>query len=569
MQRPSRFLAAIAAVLILVAPSSALAAGVTVDRSYSAIGVLEVIHADDFSQRHALYWYNLKTKSGTFKIDVGSAHGPTGAGGATVRVTGTRLGRTIVLDKSAPSGGVQVIAAAPSSQPRLTRGAAAPVAAPVAKRVAVVLINFSNDTSQPYTPAAAQDIVFDNDNSVANFMTEEARGRITFSGDVFGWFTIAATNEGCAWQTWWNQAQAAVAAAGIDLNAYTNVAYAWPRAGSCGWAGLGYMPGKSSFNNGAFSLRVVAHELSHNFGVAHASTYRCMDGVTPVSLSASCTFNEYGDPFTIMGAGSRYHNQSQQVGELGWLAAGEVVTATPGATYELAPLLGGEAGRPKALRVARGDGTWLYLEVRAPAGAYFDDFAPGSPVVSGISIRMTPSAGTPTNSPVNSRLIDANPLTATFSDAPLAVGATLTDPLTDITITTVSINADGAIVAVGTEAAPVDVTAPSAPSSLTAPTVQPTKVKLTWGSATDDTGVTGYRVSRNGTVVANLSGTTWTDTSVKGGTTYTYQVSARDGAGNWGPSAQVTVMTKRVRSAPVVRGIAAARTWSWSLRVAI
>ena len=328
MSRPSRFLAVLAAVVLLATPGAALAGEVTVSRSYTAIGTLVVVHADDFRGQHALFWYSLKTKSGTFDLDV-KGRGPADAGGATVRVTGRRTGQTIHVDSTAANGGLSVLAAPPAMFPRSTRIAAAPIA----KKVAVILLNFSNDGSQPFTPATAQDIVFDNGNSVANFLTEEARGRITVAGDVFGWYTIAATNDGCAWGTWQTQAQAAVSAAGVNLTPYTNVVYAWPRTGSCGWAGLGYMPGRSSYNNGAFSLRVVAHELSHNLGVAHASSLRCMDGVTPVALSSSCTFSEYGDPFTVMGGGATYHNQAEHVGEMGWLAPGELVTATPGGSY--------------------------------------------------------------------------------------------------------------------------------------------------------------------------------------------------------------------------------------------
>ena len=564
MSRASRFLAVLAAVVLLATPGGALAGEVAVSRTYTAIGTLVVVHADDFRGQHASFWYSLKTKSGTFDLDV-KDRGPADAGGATVRVTGQRTGHTIHVDSAAANGGFSVLRAAPAVFPRSTRIAAAPIA----KKIAVILLNFSNDGSEPFTPGTAQDIVFDNGNSVANFLTEEARGRITVAGDVYGWYTIAATNEACAWGTWQAQAQAAVTAAGVDLTTYTNVVYAWPRTGSCGWAGLGYMPGRSSYNNGAFSLRVVSHELSHNLGVAHASSLRCMDGPTPVALSSTCTFSEYGDPFSVMGGAANYHNQTEQVGEMGWLAPGEVVTATPGGSYELAPLLGGDPARPKLIRVARGDGTWLYIEIRAPAGVYFDDFAPGSPAVSGVTIRMTPDNAAPTGSPVNSRLIDANPATSTFADAPLPVGGTMTDLVSHVTITTVAIDGDGAVVAIGDGSPPPDTTPPTAPSSIAAPLIQSTKVTLTWGTATDNTGVTSYRVTRNGTVVATLGTTTWTDTGVKAGTSYTYKVTAADAAGNRGPAAQLGVTTRPARVKPTVRGMLVGRSGSWAVRRAI
>jgi chitinase len=55
---------------------------------------------------------------------------------------------------------------------------------------------------------------------------------------------------------------------------------------------------------------------------------------------------------------------------------------------------------------------------------------------------------------------------------------------------------------------------------------------LTWNAATDNVGVTGYRVYRNGVLVSTVSGTSYTDTGLVAGTTYQYRVTAIDAAGN-------------------------------------
>jgi fibronectin type 3 domain-containing protein len=88
---------------------------------------------------------------------------------------------------------------------------------------------------------------------------------------------------------------------------------------------------------------------------------------------------------------------------------------------------------------------------------------------------------------------------------------------------------------------------PGAPSGLSgaAPT-DPLRVELSWSPAGDDTGVTSYRVFRNGAHVATTSTTSWTNVSVSPGATYTYAVRALDAAGNMGDasaSVQVTVTT--------------------------
>lgn len=69
-------------------------------------------------------------------------------------------------------------------------------------------------------------------------------------------------------------------------------------------------------------------------------------------------------------------------------------------------------------------------------------------------------------------------------------------------------------------------------------------MQLSWSAATDNVGVTGYRVYRNGNQVGSLPGRIFTDYTVSAGTTYQYYVRAYDAAGNLGPaSATVSVRT--------------------------
>jgi hypothetical protein len=59
-----------------------------------------------------------------------------------------------------------------------------------------------------------------------------------------------------------------------------------------------------------------------------------------------------------------------------------------------------------------------------------------------------------------------------------------------------------------------------------------TTVELVWEAASDDVGVTAYRVRRDGLVIATVAGTDYVDGSVVTGSTYQYEVTARDAAGN-------------------------------------
>jgi hypothetical protein len=77
-----------------------------------------------------------------------------------------------------------------------------------------------------------------------------------------------------------------------------------------------------------------------------------------------------------------------------------------------------------------------------------------------------------------------------------------------------------------------DTTPPSVPANLAViVTAQPAAV-LTWSASTDNVGVVGYNVTRDGTPLGTTSNLTFTDLTVVVGTTHQYQVSAFDAAGN-------------------------------------
>ncbi|MFI9826152.1 glycosyl hydrolase family 18 protein [Streptomyces sp. NPDC051913] len=86
--------------------------------------------------------------------------------------------------------------------------------------------------------------------------------------------------------------------------------------------------------------------------------------------------------------------------------------------------------------------------------------------------------------------------------------------------------------------------APSAPGTPTTSSVTDTSVKLSWSAATDDKGVKNYDVLRNGSKVATVTTTSYTDTGLTAGTSYSYTVQARDTADQTGPvSGAVSVTT--------------------------
>jgi chitodextrinase len=79
-----------------------------------------------------------------------------------------------------------------------------------------------------------------------------------------------------------------------------------------------------------------------------------------------------------------------------------------------------------------------------------------------------------------------------------------------------------------------DTQPPTTPTGLTAQSSTARDVVLSWNASTDDVGVTGYTVYRNGTAIGTSSGASpgYTDTTAASSSTYGYTVDAFDAAGN-------------------------------------
>lgn len=72
-------------------------------------------------------------------------------------------------------------------------------------------------------------------------------------------------------------------------------------------------------------------------------------------------------------------------------------------------------------------------------------------------------------------------------------------------------------------------TAPTKPGNLSATPVGFTQIDLTWDASTDDNGVSGYNIYRDGTKTGISATISYSDKGLTAGTQYCYQVSAYDG----------------------------------------
>ena len=91
-----------------------------------------------------------------------------------------------------------------------------------------------------------------------------------------------------------------------------------------------------------------------------------------------------------------------------------------------------------------------------------------------------------------------------------------------------------------------DLEAPTVPADLVPASVTATQVDLSWTASTDNVGVAGYTVYRDGTQLAEVAGnaTSYSDASVSASTSYSYTVDAFDAAGNHSAQSGPAAATK-------------------------
>jgi hypothetical protein len=495
-------------------------------------GTLHGVHADDFAGGSSQTRWQLDTGQRTLPV-LPTELPALAPADATVHVERQDSGGAVV-------GPVR--AAAPQPAPALG-----------GRRLAVIAINFASNPSQPWSIEHVRQRLFTASNSASAFFREESWDRLWLTGDVYGWYTLDVPTSGCPYGSWADDARDRAADDGFDASDYQHVMYVFPSQSSCDWAGLAYMPGVDSWINGNLSVRVTAHELGHNLGLNHASGLQCTgSGGQAVTISSSCTLNEYDDPFDVMGYYGSRHSHGWHLQRLGLLGSTNVQTVSQSGTYSMTSALN-PTSVATTLRIPRTVGpggavqTWYYLETRQ-SGGVFDNFSPSDWAVNGVSIRVTdnPTSATP------SRLLDMHAGGTTY-DAALQPGETFTDGR--IAIRTLSAAAGVASVQVAIDGQLADVQAPAAPSGVSH-TLAASEVRLQWAGSSDDVGVASYRVYRNGVEVGSAATTSFADPKVPPGP-HVYTLYAEDRAGNRSPSSAPYTVT--VPGAASVKALGSSR----------
>jgi chitodextrinase len=133
--------------------------------------------------------------------------------------------------------------------------------------------------------------------------------------------------------------------------------------------------------------------------------------------------------------------------------------------------------------------------------------------------------------------------TTSFSDVGLTASTMYTYTVTAVDAA-MNVSAASTAISVTTQAQ-ADTTPPTVPGGVSGTATSSSQINLSWTASTDDVGVTGYKVFRNGSLVGSPSGTSFSDTGLSASTSYSYTVAAVDAASNTSaPSTPINVTTQ-------------------------
>lgn len=144
--------------------------------------------------------------------------------------------------------------------------------------------------------------------------------------------------------------------------------------------------------------------------------------------------------------------------------------------------------------------------------------------------------GEDTSSPYS---ITWNTASGSFPDGPYALTAKAFDNASPANTTTSS--------AVSVTVENQDKTPPSKPGAITATSVSPSVINLSWGVSTDNVGVAGYQISRNGTLIKTVTTTSYSDTGLAANTSYNYSIVAVDTSNNQSAATTIAASTRAAK----------------------
>lgn len=329
-------------------------------------------------------------------------------------------------------------------------------AAPLKKKVLVIVYNFSSEPSEPVTLEDIRQRIFTAPNSVKAYLKENSFGKLEIEGlnrtdgDVIGYYTIpkSADSNVCANLNGpFNDGvllRKMVTKDGIKPEDYEHIIYVPTKCYEN--KGLAEQGGNESYV-GAITdsfTQIAAHELMHNFGINHANALYCQSSDSkPVSIGGQCSSREYYDVFDVMGnfrnlsRNQIFHvNAFSKAIAMSWLPKENMIKPPASGVYKIrnieSPTTEDQvlvlptnrlAYRAEGFGSSRKHGQY-YIEFRQKVG--FDDFDSGEKVKDGLLIRHAPLGylcGTDRKNDLNpiadhhTQLIYRSPITGSEADA--------------------------------------------------------------------------------------------------------------------------------------------------------
>lgn len=306
---------------------------------------------------------------------------------------------------------------------------------PEIKRTAVLLINFLDSPSIPRTKDEMTSLIFHG--QVEELYREQSYGKISWRGDVFGWYTLDREGQypdgTCVPPSPFEQAiQKLIIDQQIDLANYQHLIFISNH--QCGGnesmgksvirvnniahtlqvARIGltddiFVPlrgdfGPLPFNWTAFD-NLLAHELGHNLGAPHANSWVCLGGVLQ---GESCHQILQGNLYDTMANGQyAKHFNALIKDKLGWLDPSSIVTITATGRYTIRPFENNRGIRAAKIIPPGQTVPLYYLEYRQPIG--FDAYLAHPAIASN-------TKGLFINWNADTRLLDLTPTSGDFRD---------------------------------------------------------------------------------------------------------------------------------------------------------
>jgi M6 family metalloprotease-like protein len=342
----------------------------------------------------------------------------------------------------------------------------------------------ANRTSKIYTRAFVDAAYFNKTGpSLNNYYKEVSSNRVSFSGTVDERLFVVRNlcRGGNVFESGGADFLLQLVDEEIDLSTYDRLSFVFPEdsnclAGALGVGTLGLFEFVNSFGkntkiginwnisagvnveNDIYFLKVITHEFGHNFGLQHDNASSCGENI----FQGDCDSLEYGGVHSIMGYSPNLaHPNAIHQRDLKWLTSSQILKIeddNSSETVTLKALASDTDSGIKAIQIRRNDGSVYMVEYRSQLGMARQEYAVNQLTYGGVQIYLNNDSNVNTPRRTDSSLIrndfksfasnDTSQYNSLLSSTSFSPSNSFYDPISDIAITTISVNSNEAVVLV-------------------------------------------------------------------------------------------------------------------------